>query len=585
MTTMDTKAPSSAELQARYQGVVKLILSHPEKDLVQKRVTAHLRAITDGKLITIAMYHVAASIPQADKWNLYTQLASALFSNDWSQLQGRLGAGAKEAEAAPADELAAPRANEPAEAAESAEVAQSRYRALVKIIASIGAEADRHVSDHIQAITDGKHHSLAAYHEDAGIGRDTKAVEYAAIVRALGLTVENGKPKFGKPDWSKLLPAPPAAETPTAIPVAAKLPAPEARPRSVTPVAPVAPAPPPVADGDAAVAIATLRKLLGQTAMPPAPPVDEGAIRLIVNEELEKVNLHDEVRKANLNGAFPTDRVTKLIADAMASQGIRRVELVLPTGETRTITGLVHRQFETALKMARCRTGNGYPVPCWWDGPPGGGKSHMMEQVAEALGLPHYILAIGPTDTKTAVVGSVATGEFRPGIAYEPYKNGGLLGIDEIAAGDPGVLVSTNSLVANHSYRFPNGELVRKHKDFHVIAADNTRGNGNVKGMIRNRLDAATLDRFAFLKVDYDEPLEAALCGNEAWAGYVKKVRDYLAANSAESVYITPRASINGAALLAGGLDVDTVMDATVFKFCSQDLRSAILGTVGAFTV
>jgi hypothetical protein len=169
-------------------------------------------------------------------------------------------------------------------------------------------------------------------------------------------------------------------------------------------------------------------------------------------------------------------------------------------------------------------------------------------------------------------------------VAYKPFKDGGVLGIDEIAAGDPGVLVSINSLVANQAYRFPNGELVRKHPNFHVIAADNTRGHGNVKGMIRNRLDAATLDRFAFLRVDYDEQLEAALCGNAAWAAYVKRVRDYIASNSSESVYITPRASINGAALLAGGLDPAIVADSTVFKFCSADLKNTIISNIGQFT-
>jgi hypothetical protein len=117
-----------------------------------------------------------------------------------------------------------------------------------------------------------------------------------------------------------------------------------------------------------------------------------------------------------------------------------------------------------------------------------------------------------------------------------------------------------------------------------AIAADNTCGHGNVKGMIRNRLDAATLDRFAFLRVDYDEQLEAALCGNVAWAAYVKQVRDYIAGNSSESVYITPRASLNGAALLAGGLEPSLVADATVFKFCSVDLKQTLLSHVGPFT-
>jgi hypothetical protein len=282
------------------------------------------------------------------------------------------------------------------------------------------------------------------------------------------------------------------------------------------------------------------------------------------------------------NGSFPTERIQQLIEAALANSA-RRVVLVKPTGETKPITGLVHKQFDIILKMTSSRVASGHPVPVWLDGPPGGGKSHIMEQLAEALELEPHILAIGPSDTKSAIVGSVATGNFRPGIAYKPYKDGGVLGIDEIAAGDPGVLVSLNSLVANQAYRFPNGELVRKHPNLHVIAADNTRGHGNVKGMIRNRLDAATLDRFAFLRVDYDERLEAALCGNAAWAAYVKRVRDYIAANSSESVYITPRASINGAALLAGGLDPAIVADSTVFKFCSADLKNTILSHIGKF--
>lgn len=496
----------------------------------------------------------------------------------------------------------------------SLEQLNKRYALLVKLIQQAckahGTEVQSRIASHIRAVTGGKFGSLAQYHVDSmgkspQIPRETKAQEYALIVRALGFSAKDGAPALGSPQWELLKGqlgagakqqdddatkqstpsapssnrADPMASLPEGVKRIADLPV------NQEPKPPTHEAGQPRLNGkgdDLAgiIAAAIKDRLELQTE---AAPLDEEKVRLIVQEEVNSLDLHEQITKANNNGSFPTERVAKMIADAMANVGVRRVELVMPNGETKPVSGLVHRQFDTILKMTRSRTGNGYSVPIWLDGPPGGGKSHIMEQIAEALGLQAYILAIGPTDTKTAIIGSVATGEFKPGIAYEPYKNGGLMGVDEIAAGDAGVLVQTNSLTANHSFRFPNGELVKKHKDFHVIVADNTRGHGNVKGMIRNRLDAATLDRFAFLKVDYDEELEAALCGNDKWAAYVKQVRDYIASNSSESVYITPRASINGAALLVGGLDAETVLDATVFKFVSKDMRAAIIGSVGTF--
>ena len=480
---------------------------------------------------------------------------------------------------------------------------ETRYRALVALVMQVGGDAQQRIAGHIRAISKGRLASLGIYHVAASIPLAEKYEQYALIASALGLVNENGKNKIAKPDWSRLqgsigngakaaeveevapkradpLEVQPVEEAPAPArfePEAGDdVPEPAAEPRIAKSRKTVA------LDDDDASALAALRKLLAvqQEAAPAA--VDEGVIRLIAQEEIQNLNIGDMVKRANMNGAFPADRVTKLIEDAMANM-VRRVELVMPNGETKPIAGLVHRQFDTILKMTRSRTGSGHPVPIWLDGPPGGGKSHLMEQIAEALELSAYILAIGPTDTKSAIVGSVATGEFRPGIAYLPYKDGGVLGIDEIAAGDPGVLVSTNALVANQSYRFPNGELVKKHKNFHVIVADNTRGHGNVKGMIRNRLDAATLDRFAFLKVDYDEQLESVLCGNAAWSSYVQKVRGYIASNSGESVYITPRASINGAALLAGGLEPALVADMTLFKFTSPDMKATIIGSVGGY--
>jgi cobaltochelatase CobS len=466
-----------------------------------------------------------------------------------------------------------------------------QFEWLNSAIRRVGNEAQMRVANHLRSVTKGRHFLLPNYHADPLVTLSDKSNLYKRVFNALCAL-------NGKPDWS-LLEGQPGQSSPRVDPIEAQ-PAelPASRPPVVdeAPVKVVQPRTLPPATVSASPKhdelADALAKLLQGRVTAPASGLDEEAVEAIadkcarsaVTEALVEADRGFEGKlKQHLgNGSFPTERVQQLI-DAALEGSARRIVLVKPDGETKTIEGLVHKQFDIILKMTRCRTGNGHPVPLWLDGPPGGGKSHLMEQIAEALGLDPYILAIGPTDTKTVIIGSIATGEFKPGIAYLPYKNGGLLGIDEIAAGDPGVLVSINSLVANGTYRFPNGELIKKHKDFHVIAADNTRGHGNAKGMIRNRLDAATLDRFAFLKVEYDNKLEAALCGNASWAAYVKKVRDYIASNSSESVYITPRASINGAALLAGGVDVETVLNSTVFKFTSADLKNTIISNIGTY--
>jgi hypothetical protein len=471
---------------------------------------------------------------------------------------------------------------------------ERQYEWLTSAIKRVGGDASLRVATHLRTVTNGRHYLLPNYHADTFIGNEEKSALYKLVFNALVA-------QKGKPDWSKLNgqsgngskrvdPIEVQAESQAVLmpaPSVAQAAQPTVKSSAVQP----APAIHNQSNGDHERELAdALVKVLGGRV---AGAMDADAVeaiadkcaRLVVTEALLDADREfaGKLKKHLGNGAFPAERVKQLIDEALVNTA-RRVVLVTPAGETKPIKGLVHRQFDIILKMTSSRVTSGHPVPVWLDGPPGGGKSHIMEQVAETLELEPHVLAIGPSDTKSAIVGSVATGDFRPGVAYKPFKEGGVLGIDEIAAGDPGVLVSINSLVANQAYRFPNGELVRKHPNFHVIAADNTRGHGNVKGMIRNRLDAATLDRFAFLRLDYDEQLEAALCGNAAWAAYVKKVRDYIASNSSESVYITPRASINGAALLAGGLAPAIVVDSTVFKFCSADLKNTIISNIGKFT-
>ena len=446
------------------------------------------------------------------------------------------------------------------------------YKEVALMAAKRGIVAQRKVVAHLRAVTMNESVNLPVYNCDESISDESKCIQYRLILHALS-----------HDDYSKLLgklgngdsggkgeaTQPTTTEPPETKQASEETPAKENVPPQTQGV------------NTKGEKDDTLRKLaevlrdlgLGKSEAPAAAETDYVRVREIADEQF-----HYHIN----NGGFPENRVTQLVSKALEGH-VKRIELVTPTGEVKTVEGLVHCQFPDVLKMVRSRTTNGYSVPVWLDGPPGSGKTHMMQQVAEALGVEAYILAIGPTDTKSVIVGTMSTGKYIPGIARQWYEHGGLLGIDEIAAGDPGVLNSTNTLIANTLYRFPDGTLVKKHKDAYIIVADNTRGKGSTKGFIRNKLDAATLDRPAFTTINYDKDLEVALSGNKKWAEWVQKVREFCGKTFSESVYVSPRASINGAALLAGGLGNEFVADATVFKLFSADQKATTIANVGAF--
>lgn len=248
----------------------------------------------------------------------------------------------------------------------------------------------------------------------------------------------------------------------------------------------------------------------------------------------------------------------------------------------------------------------GANVPVWLWGKAGGGKTHLARQLAKALGLEATVLSIDPTITVGKLVGfrNLATGEFVEGLLYRAYRDGGLLMLDEIDTGDPGILAALNALLANGHYLFPNGETVERHPKFRVLAGANTKGTGAVAGYTaRQRLDAATLNRFAVIELVYDERLEELLCVGETaakpkawepttpasrhefhglalrrrWFEWVRKVRALVG----ESVLISPRASYLGVSALMAGVPMGEVADALVFPLMSADTKAGVVQRCG----
>jgi len=222
-------------------------------------------------------------------------------------------------------------------------------------------------------------------------------------------------------------------------------------------------------------------------------------------------------------------------------------------------------------------------INVWLAGPAGSGKTTCADKVAERLDLPFYSISVGPATTQFDLLGyKNANGEYVPTLLRTAYENGGVFLIDECDAGSAECMTSINALLANGKCAFPDG-VIQKHDDFIVIAAANTFGTGPDRQYVgRNQLDAATLDRFAFVEFGYDEKFEMNMVVNEfgptakRWVEYVQKLRHAVTAESLRIV-ISPRASLFGAKLLKAGMDRDKVENAVIWKGISDDDKARII--------
>lgn len=210
-------------------------------------------------------------------------------------------------------------------------------------------------------------------------------------------------------------------------------------------------------------------------------------------------------------------------------------------------------------------------------GAAGAGKSKMVSQCARVFHKEFYPMSIGAQTTKSDLMGFMnAQGEYVTTPVRMAFENGGILLLDEIDAGNSGTLTILNNLLSNSDIMFPD-KKVTKHPDFQCVCTANTYGKGGTLEYVgRNRLDAATLDRFVIFNINYDIDLEKHLCKNDWYHDIIMQMR-----NNAErydiKIIISPRACIDGADLLDAGFKIKDVLDMVVFKGCSNDVKSKIL--------
>ena len=280
---------------------------------------------------------------------------------------------------------------------------------------------------------------------------------------------------------------------------------------------------------------AQLAALLAEMTKSSAAPVDEDMVRRIVGEAVE-------------NATMP-----------------RPLAITINETPRGKMDAVRHMRTETLLQIVAQN------IPAYIVGPAGSGKTTACEQVAAALDLVFYLQ--GAVSGAHELLGfKDAHGNYNSTPFRAAFEHGGLICMDEIDAGDPAAILVMNSALANGVMAFPDQDApVKRSEKFRLIAAANTFGTGRSREYVgRNQMDAATLDRFAFLDWPYDEALERQLAGNLEWTRRVQSVRASVAQLSMRHV-VSPRASIMGAKLIASGMPQQQVENLTIWKGLSLE--------------
>lgn len=250
---------------------------------------------------------------------------------------------------------------------------------------------------------------------------------------------------------------------------------------------------------------------------------------------------------------------------------IERKITTVVDGKKVPMQGIQHEKFETVLKFVA----NDEPV--FLTGPAGSGKNVLCKQVAEALGLKFYFTNAVTQEYKLTGF-TDAMGNYQPTQFYKAFTEGGVFMLDEMDASIPEVLVILNAAIANRYFDFPAPiGYVEAHPDFRVIAAGNTVGNGaSYEYVGRNQLDAASLDRFAIVKIDYSEAIENSVAGGDVELAQFCRDFRKAAKNAGQQVIVSYRA-IGRLAKMMQILPMDEALETCLVKGIEKDDLNIII--------
>lgn len=226
----------------------------------------------------------------------------------------------------------------------------------------------------------------------------------------------------------------------------------------------------------------------------PANPSTEQGIAGILSGVVNLVSDTVEARMVNKIEEFVEQRIKNMP---------RREVTVNYNGVKRDVRGITHKKFEDVLFAVT------HGLNVMLVGPAGSGKNVLCEQVAEAMGL-RYRFTNAITYEHQLMGFTDANGVYQPTPFYDVCANGGLFDLDEADGSSSEVFLKLNAALSGDTVDFPAPiGNIKKHKDCHFIATANTYGLGADYDYVgRNVLDAASLNRFIQIYIDYDPAIE-----------------------------------------------------------------------------
>jgi cobaltochelatase CobS len=236
-----------------------------------------------------------------------------------------------------------------------------------------------------------------------------------------------------------------------------------------------------------------------------------------------------------------------------------------------------HKTFPTLLRAMSSRQSDGYHPNILLVGPTGSGKTHAVREAAKHLGLQFF--TNGAISMDYQLIGfRDASGHYHETPFRKAFDKPAVYLFDEIDSSDNSPLLALAGALANGHFAFPDTEVCR-HSDSVIIAAGNTWGHGATADFVgRQKLDAAIRSRFPVrIHWDYDETLEAQICGNAEWASQVQAIRAK-ARKAGLKIVIDPRITIAGAALIAAGCSLQEAAELTYLADLTPDQRKMLEG-------
>jgi MoxR-like ATPase len=233
----------------------------------------------------------------------------------------------------------------------------------------------------------------------------------------------------------------------------------------------------------------------------------------LIEQALAKVMMEQYAPQV---AATAMEQVKKLVAEQYGTIK-RQVELKILDKVVMKET--VHEQFEKILQLTQI----GKAV--YLRGPAGSGKNVIAKQIAKALEMNFYFdNAVQQPYQLTGFID--AMGKYQETQFYKSFTDGGVYFLDELDASNPEIVILLNAALANGYFTFPNG-YKEAHKDFKVIAAGNTTGQGATSEYnTRQQLDGATLNRFIQIEIDYSEMIENSLTTDYELLGFLRAFRN-----------------------------------------------------------